>query len=196
MLAMHAFQVLIVMAIAGYGVGPAGDASNALCAEREVYVGSLEKGKMLQVPFGSERVGIYRRTDIDVQGLMSNQASQFNGGVPGWWPREKMPLSNESLHISPLRSKVPGLFVYWIPSPVYGCYVIHAPLGSELATSIARGWTGGFFDPCEGTGYDYSGRPVPAALDIETPKELQALPLCLPSYRIDKNATTIILECS
>ena len=196
MLAMHAFVALIASLITGPGLGPVPDPSDTVCAEREVYVGNLEKGKMLQVPFGSERVGIYRRTDIEVRRLTSNQVSQVNGRVPGWWPRDKMPLSSELLHLSPLRSELPDLFVFWIPSPVYGCYVIHAPLGSELATSIARGWAGGFFDPCEGTGYDYSGRPTPAALNIETPEELESLPLFLPPYRIDKNATTIILECT
>jgi hypothetical protein len=159
----------------------------------------LEVGHLMEVSFGTEKVGIYRRSTLEVNGLSSNPALGVDDEIPGWWPRNKTPLAAKEVATSTLRSLSDDLFVFWLPSSVYGCYVKHLPKNSSIGKIISKSWAGGFFDPCNGVGYDYAGRSVvqPKVMDeTAPPKTLTSLSLMIPPYQVIKSIESIVLKCS
>ena len=175
-----------------------------LCVPVTVSVDALETGELLRVPFGSEQVGIYHRSEHDIQALEATKPHGVDDKLPGWWPRDSAPPGSKAVATSALRSISRELFVFWIPSAVYGCYVLHVPppqrleIDSELPERDLLGadWKGGFFDPCYGNGYDYAGRVVfqPQGEKLP-PKSLRDLSLVIPSYQFKPDSRELVLRC-
>lgn len=134
--------------------------AQALGAPVEVPIGSLEPGEMARVIWRGQLIYVLHRSksmlerieghDGELRDPDSNETSQ----QPSY-------AKNEYRSVKPAWLVVEGRCTH------LGC----APL-EDFAPRPAEGWPGGFFCPCHGSKFDFSGRVfkgVPAPLNLEVP---------------------------
>ncbi len=136
--------------------------TKAAGAPVEIDIGKLEMGQLIRVKWRGKPVWVLRRSKAALDSLDSVV--------------EKLddPDSNESIQpessknrersIKPEIFLAVGICTHLGCSPTFRPEVAPADLGSE--------WQGGFFCPCHGSRFDYSGRvykSVPAPTNLEIP---------------------------
>ena len=128
-----------------------------------VDLSSLQKGKLMTVEWQGVPIGIYRRTNGDIDNLRKlkkyilDPVSNNQSELPSWWKKMSVDMESEFL-TTDIRSQSEDFFVFNRVSPIYGCMVTHISQEDAELSGFSKNWLGGFFDPCQKVAYDLSGR--------------------------------------
>ena len=186
-------------------------ATSGDCESRPIQIAKLEEGQYFSVEVEGTTYGVFKRRLSQSRALHEGSAL-IEGALgdsnrpPDWWPGASMPPSHSSWASGILRSATSELFVFYALAPARtdqgACHVIHysrrkRPSFPEpnFYNELGPGWQGGFVDHCTGIAYDYSGRPVYAALKSGHPdlEGLSSFNLIVPEYRLEDSGETLLV---
>lgn len=171
-----------------------------ICSGQRLYLDSIPPGTEKRVTVTSafgNKIVIYHRSKYDNKvmlksGVGSNEAKN-NNNVTKSWPSYMAASRAEwaSLH---LRSIHPEFLVVWSPTPNLKCggLLVPRPDSGEAPKEhdfLGKEWPGGYWEPCFGMGYDFSGRPIfkPIYKDFPDLEAASNYNLVVPEYKVIGN---------
>ena len=172
------------------------------CPEKSIPLNQFKAGDLSYFKYANSPIHIYQRTESEIKALKEKQAlvsgALGNSNKPDTgWPSERL-TSKESWAVNGLRSLEEKYFVFWGSTPSNDCNLIHINTDKkgqdgQSYSFLPNSWPGGFFDPCYGVGYNYSGRPVFKAIYENEPKleKRATYNLLIPEYTINNNVLNI-----
>ena len=168
------------------------------CPEKNIPLKEFKSGDLSYFNYANSTIHIYHRTENEINALKQKQTlvsgALGNSNEPdSGWPSERL-VSKDSWAAKELRSLNSKYFVFWASTPSNDCNLIHINTerkgqDGQSFSFLPSSWSGGFFDPCYGVGYNYSGRPVFKATYENEPKldKRATYNLLIPVYTIVKN---------
>lgn len=144
-----------------YSMSPS-ERAKAAGAPVEADISKLAPGQRMTVEWRGKPVWIVNRTPEALASLnkVTGQLSDPDSEVP----QQPVYATNETRSIKPEMLVMIGICTHLGCSPTYRPDVAPADLGAD--------WLGGFFCPCHGSKFDFSGRVysgVPAPTNLEVP---------------------------
>ncbi|MGY0399172.1 MAG: ubiquinol-cytochrome c reductase iron-sulfur subunit [Ostreibacterium sp.] len=142
-------------------------------SEKAKSIGAPIEMEISKLPEGAQQRAVWRGKAIYVIRMTEAMAKTLDEIADKGWLRDPdskesdLPVEMSEKHTRELR---PGIVVLIGVCTHLGC----APLleGAEKGQTHIPGWLGGFFCPCHGSKYDYTGRvfkDVPAPLNLAIP---------------------------
>lgn len=167
-----------------------------VCKDGSYVLPNINFGEEINFSWLGNSITIYKRTESEITDLLEAQVSGVEQ-VPTWW--KGMPYKPYTVEDRQLRSQNKMYFVFWTPSPIFGCHLVHVQKDEAqkggVYSFLNEDWPGGYFEPCYGIGYNYSGHPIFAATGLpENILKLSKNRLVIPNYSISDNNLNLICD--
>ncbi|MCU7811022.1 MAG: hypothetical protein KZQ77_07265 [Candidatus Thiodiazotropha sp. (ex Notomyrtea botanica)] len=125
-------------------------------------ISEVKSGVIKKVIWQGVPIGIYKRTESQIGNYQKSiGAARYQSNdeleLPAWW-KEMSVAREQKWLVSSGRSIKDEFFVFNMVSPIFGCMVSHVPKGESEEFELNKHWPGGFYDPCQKAGFNYSGR--------------------------------------